>query len=616
MQPILRVDLSSRKIDHINVPRQWEIEYLGGASLAARILYDYLTPELEPLSPQAPLLFLNGPLSGTAGPAVGRYVICGRSPATNLWGESNCGGFWGVELRKTGFDGLFITGKSSEPVYLWIRDGQVQIESAAHLWGMETYQTQATLIEELGFPGTRVACIGPAGESLIPFALILSDHGRVAGRTGMGAIMGSKNLKAVAVKGSGSIPVHDSENYTPLRSQINRELRDDPMSQVNRDLGTASVGDYFDYLMFMPKKYYTQGNLKGELKISGVNIKNSINVGVSACHGCVIACGRVADLGDGEKRKGAEYETLVGFGPNLLIDDLFRINMFGEMCDRFGVDSISMSNVIGMAMLLFDKGKVGVNDTDGLEIEWGDVDIVEQLIWKTVHKDGFGKYLALGARGFGQQFNAEDEAIQVNGLEAAYQDPRGASGMGLVYATSPRGACHNQSDYYLVEVGHVYTSLGLTYQSPRGSTEKVLNVVRHQDWRTVFNSLVMCIFANVPPENLTELINAAVGLELSVDDMLKIGERGWNLKRVINNRLGLKRENDKLPKGFSKPYEDDESEYVPDFSAMLDEYYHVRGWDSVSGYPDREKLDELNLSWTADDLETVNMGLNEGSRLN
>jgi aldehyde:ferredoxin oxidoreductase len=606
MQSILTVDLSSATIGSMEIPRQWEQDYLGGASLAARILYQYLIPDLDPLSPQAPLLFLNGPLSGTAGPAVGRYVICGRSPATNLWGESKCGGFRGVELRKAGFDGLFITGKSSEPVYLLIQDGDVQIRPASHLWGMDTYQTQETLIDELDIPGTRVACIGPAGEALIPFALILSDHGRVAGRTGMGAIMGSKNLKAVAVKGAGLIPVHNPEKFTPLRSRINRELRDEPVSRILRDLGTAGVADYFDYLMVLPKRYFTRGKSKRELKVSGVNIKNTILTGVSACHGCVIACGRVVDLGDNHKRKGAEYETLSGFGPNLLIEDHKRITEFGELCDRYGMDSISLSNVIGLAMLLFDQGQIGITDTDGLAIKWGDADVVEQLIHKTACKEGFGKYIASGARGLGRQFNAEEQAVQVNGLESAYQDPRGASGMGLIYATSPRGACHNQSDYYLVEVGQVYSTLGMTYHSPRGGSEKVINVVRHQDWRTVFNSLVMCFFANVPPEPLVELINAAVGLDLSVEDMLKIGERGWNLKRVINNRLGLTRSNDKLPKSFTMPYQDDPSDYVPDFQAMLDAYYITRGWDADNGFPTPDKLADLDLDWVIEDLVEVN----------
>jgi aldehyde:ferredoxin oxidoreductase len=213
MQPILMVDLDKETIGGWKIPEAWEKDFLGGASLAARILYDRLVPSLDPLSPGAPLLFLNGPLTGTVGPAVGRFVVCGRSPATGLWGESNCGGFWGPELRMAGFDGLFITGRAETPVYLWIQDGEVEIRSAGHLWGMETYQAQTAILAELGVRTARAAVIGPAGEKLIPFALILTDHGRVAGRTGMGALMGSKNLKAVVVKGRGKVPVVDPESY-------------------------------------------------------------------------------------------------------------------------------------------------------------------------------------------------------------------------------------------------------------------------------------------------------------------------------------------------------------------------------------------------------------------
>ncbi|UCD98994.1 MAG: aldehyde ferredoxin oxidoreductase family protein [Chloroflexota bacterium] len=605
MQPILTVNLSNNEVGKFIIPEEWEKEFIGGASLAARILYDYLIPELDPLDPQSPLLFLNGPLSGTAGPAVGRFVVCGRSPATRLWGESNCGGFWGVELRKTGYDGLLVTGRSDKPVYLFIEDGQVNVSPADQVWGMETYQTQKVLLEELDVPGTRVACIGPAGEALIPFSLILSDHGRVAGRTGMGAIMGSKNLKAIAVKGTGRIPVHDPAAFNDLRSQANKELKDDPVSQVARELGTASVADYFDYLMEMPKRYFTRGTSTEELSISGVNIKNNLLSSVSACHACVIACGRVVDLGDGKKRKGAEFETLAGFGPNLLIDDPIRITKFGELCDRYGMDSISLANVIGLAMLLYDRGLINLSDTDGIILEWGNADGVEQLIHKTVKREGIGKFLALGAQGFGRQFQSESLAVHVNGLEVAFHDPRGATGMSLVYATSPRGACHNQSDYYLVEVGQVYNSLGMTYYPPRAGAEKVMNVARHQDWRTVFNSLVMCFFANVPPEMVVELINVCTGSEISLADMILTGERGWNLKRVINHRLGLRRGDDRLPKGFMIPYEDDPSGYVPDFTRMLEAYYNIRDWDKRTGFPKNEKLAALNLDWAIKDLDQI-----------
>ncbi|MFL7893682.1 MAG: aldehyde ferredoxin oxidoreductase family protein, partial [Anaerolineales bacterium] len=383
MQPILTIDLTTSKVGSFEIPRQWERDFVGGASLAARILYQHLTIDLDPLSPESPLLFLNGPLSGTSGPAVGRYVVCGKSPATKLWGEANCGGFWGVELRRTGFDGILITGKAAQPIYLWIDHGDVQFRQAAHLWGMETYQVQRTILAELDQPKARVACIGPAGENQIPYSTIMSDHGRVAGRTGMGAIMGSKNLKAIAVKGNNPIPLHDREGYEQLRSQTNRDLREDPVTKAARELGTASVADYFDYLMELPKRYFTRGSSDGELNISGANIKHTIQKGISACHACVIACGRVVDLGDGEKRKGAEYETLAGFGPNLLINDPIRITQLGELCDRYGLDTISMSNTIGLAILLYEKGLVTSADTGGLELVWGNINTVEQLIHLT-----------------------------------------------------------------------------------------------------------------------------------------------------------------------------------------------------------------------------------------
>jgi aldehyde:ferredoxin oxidoreductase len=608
MQPILKVNLTSGEVGRVDYPESWQGSFLGGASLAARLLYDHLAPELEPLSPDAPLLFLNGPLSGTAGPAVGRFVVCGRSPLTRLWGESNCGGFWGPELRMAGFDGLWIQGCSSEPVFIWIKDGQVEIRPARHLWGLDTYQTLAAVEAELDVGKVRVAAIGQAGEALVPFSSILCDHGRLAGRTGLGAVMGSKRLKAVAVQGHGKVPVIDPARYTTWRSEANRQLRNDAMTLVMRELGTAAAGEYFDYLGEMPKHYFQNGSFNEELKVSGAALKESILVGVSACHACVIACGRVVRLDDGEKRKGPEYETLIGFGPNLGLNDPVLATKIGELCDRYGMDTISLSNTIGLAYVLFEKGLITENDTGGLKLTFGDPAPLEWLVDQTAQRLGFGAFLAEGARALGRRFGAEEEAVQVNGLEVAYHDPRGASGMALVYATSPRGACHNQSDYFFVDVGQVEPSLGMGVHSRLGGAEKAGTVAIHQDWRTLFNSLVMCLFANVPPETVLELINSACGLEWSLGEMMKAGERGWNLKRAINNRLGLRRENDRLPKPLLQPYSDSQegSEgFVPEFTPMLEAYYQARGWDPITGFPTREKLSDLGLDWVAEDLEAL-----------
>lgn len=607
MQPILRINLTTNKVEQIDIPGDVEREYIGGASMAAHLLYPYLTADLEPLSPAAPLLFLNGPLTGTSGPAVGRFIVAARSPATRLWGESNCGGFWGPELRMAGYDGLWLSGKADHPVYLWIQDGHVEVRPADHLWGLETYQTQTAIESELNAGKVRVAVIGPAGEALLPIAGVLTDHGRVAGRTGMGAVMGSKNLKAIAVKGHKRVPVFDFKGYSKVRSEFNRFLRDDPQTQVAHELGSASVADYMDYLGLMPKKYYQTDVFEGATGISGANMAETILVGTSACHACVIACGRVVRLGDGDKRKGPEYETLVGFGPNLWLDDPAFATRMGELCDRYGMDSISVSNTIGLVLKLFETGRITVEDTGGMSLSWGDKAVVEQLVHQTGRREGLGFWIGQGARALGRHFGAEGEAMHVNGLETPYHDPRGGSGMALSYATSPRGACHNQSDYFMVEIGQVETSLGIAYLSRQDGAGKAANVARHQDWRSVYNSLVICYFANVPPETVLELVNLACGQTYQLDDLLRIGERSWNLKRAINLRLGLRRQDDRLPKGFMIPYAPGggTESYIPPIAEMLDAYYAARGWDPQDGFPRPEKLVELRLEHVAKDLTSL-----------
>jgi aldehyde:ferredoxin oxidoreductase len=605
MQPILRINLSTRNIDEFIVPHQWEVDYLGGATLGARLLYEELIPNLDPLSEQASLLFLNGPLSGTSGPAVGRFVVCAKSPATELWGESNCGGFWGPELRMAGYYGLWITGKAESPVYIYIINRNVEIRPAKQFWGMDTYSTQEAVKGELDIKSSRVAVIGPAGESLIPFSVILTDHGRVAGRTGMGAVMGSKNLKAVAVKGDGKVPVADPERYSLIRSNANHELKADSYTEVMHDLGTAGAADYLDYLTDMPKHYFQKGEYEKALNVSGASIAESILVGTSACHACVIACGRVVRLEDGEKRKGPEYETLVGFGPNLWYDDPAQITKLGELCDRYGMDTISMSNTIGLVYRLNEMRVISQEEAGGAPLDWGDPESMETLLHQTIQRDGLGEWIAKGSRELGKHFGHEEEAVQVNGLEVPYHDPRGSSGMALVYATSPRGACHNQSDYFLIDMGQALLNLGIKVMDRQGGAEKAQNVALHQDWRTVANSLVQCVFANVPAETVVDLVNASSGLDWQLADLMRSGERGWNLKRAINNRLGLTRKNDKLPKALLQPYEDHPASangYAPDFDNMLEAYYEVRGWDSKTGYPKKEKLISLGLEWVVEDL--------------
>jgi aldehyde:ferredoxin oxidoreductase len=601
MLPILKINLTDNTTEEFILPKEWERDFLGGASLAARMLYPYLTQELDPLSPEAPLLFINGPLTGTNGPTTGRFVICGKGPATNLWAESNIGGFWGPELRKAGYDGLWITGKASSPVYVWVEDGRFEVRSAAHVWGKDVYEAQEIVKAEVGVNSARVAVIGQGGERGVLYSAICCDHGRMAGRTGMGAVMGSKNLKAVAVHGTQKIEV--TEEYAKLRSEANRTLKQDNEAKVMHELGSAGVANYAEYLGAMPAKYYHQGGFAGVDNISGAKMAESILVGKSACQGCVIACGRVVNIGDGTKRKGPEYETVVGFGANLLIDDLIEVVRLGELCDKYGLDSISTSNTMGLAFHLFEMGKITLQDTGGLNLEWGSFLAARQLIHMIAKREGIGDIMAQGSRQFGAAFGAEDEAVQVNGLEVAYHDPRGVSGMALSYATSPRGACHNQSDYFFVDFGHTYDEIGIDYYERQAHAEKAANVAKHQDWRTHFNSVLICIFANVSPQTQVDLLNAQLGLKWTIPDLMKSGERAWNLKRAINNRMGLNAYNDKLPKALLEPLKEGGAEgYSPDIEGMLFAYYQARGWDLETGKPTREKLLELGLGEMAKDL--------------
>jgi aldehyde:ferredoxin oxidoreductase len=599
MQPILKIDLTSGTHGEYTIPREWVKDYIGGPSLAARILYEHLRASLDPLTPEAPLLCLVGPLTGTAGPATGRFTVCGKSPATGLWAESNIGGFWGPELRQAGWDGVWITGKAEKPVYLFIENNKLVVRDAQHLRGQDTYELQDNIKLELGNPGARILGIGPAGEAQIPFSLLLCDHGRVAGRTGLGAVMGAKNLKAIAVRGHGKVPIANPDVFLPLRSDTNRALKNDPMSRVVSDLGTAGGADYFDYLGTMPKKYYSAGTLENSHLLSGGIIKETILTGKSACHGCVIACGRVVKLDDGEKRKGPEYETLVGFGANLGITDTRAITKMGELCDRYGLDTISTSGVIGLAFKLFEMGILTTKETENLSLEWGNEQSAIQLIHLLVRREGFGSKLAQGSLALARTFGVEEEAVQVNNLEVAYHDPRGSSGMAIVYATSPRGACHNQSDYFLVDIGQTEETIGIELFDRHAGAEKAANVAIHQNWRTVNNSLITCIFGNVSPATVAELVNSASGSNYSLADLMTCGERAWNLKRMINHRLGLTRANDVLPKPFLRALPDGGAAgFVPDFDSMMFAYYQAREWNPVTGIPIESKLKSLDLDWT------------------
>lgn len=604
---LLRVDLTTGSIRPDTIPAGYIRDYVGGSALGARILWDLLDPALDPLDPRQALLWVTGPLTGSAGPATGRFTVCGRSPQTGLWGEANIGGFVGPELRLAGWDAVLVTGRAPEPVYLWVHDQQAELRPAAHLWGRaDIYGTQRIIREETGEPRARAACIGLAGENGVCMAGIFSDHGRAAARTGLGALMGSKNLKALAVRGTGRLVFGQDGVYRSLRTAANKALAEQNMTAVLRATGTSGAAEYLQMLGDMPQKYWTAATFEGAGKVSGAEMAETILTRPTACQGCVIACGREVDIKEGPyasggPAKGPEYETICSFGPQLLVDDLAVITALGDRCDRYGMDTISAGNTIALAYLLFDRGIINESDTGGLALHWGDPQPCFALLDSMARREGFGALLARGSRALAAHYGVEELAVQVNGLDVAMHDPRAMSGQALSYLTSPRGACHNQSDYFSVELGGSLDEIGIPMTDRFTDLGKARFVARHQHWRTLQNALVMCFFAVVPPQTVLELVNAATGYHRTMDELLQAGERGWNLKRCYNLRLGLTPASEKLPKLLLEPlFEGGQEGHVPDTAAMLDEYYAASGWERATGWPAPEKLKELGLEFVQD----------------
>ncbi len=603
---LLRVDLSTGVVRDEALNEEYVRDFIGGSGLAARYLWDLTDAATSPLSPEAPLIWMTGPLVGTAAPACGRNVVVGLSPATGRWGESNTGGRFGAQLRYAGYDGIIVTGRSNRPVTLAIIDGKAELHDAQHLWGKDIYVTQEELKAELGQPRASVACIGPGGEHLLPVSGIVNDEGRIAARGGLGAVMGAKRLKAILAHGTGKIPLPDEARFRETVKAAYKELKDDFSVRMFRETGTAGGVDYLMMIGDMPNKYWTQGFFDGAEKLSGSVMKDTIQTGIGSCHTCPISCWRVVETRGIYKESridGPEYETVAAFGSLILSDDLEAVAYANHLCNAYGLDTISVGSTIAFAYYLFNEHIITVEDTGGLVLRWGDIDTAIQLVGMIARQQGFGVVLGEGSRALGRRYGVEDLAVQVNGLELAMHDPRSMTGMSLVYATSPRGACHNQGDMYWVELGRALEELGMTLMDRTSSEGKAFATARIQDWRSLYNSLIMCMFSNPNPHGVAAMLSAATGRDIGLDEAIKLGERAWNLKRAFNNRRGLSRRHDKLPKMLLEPLESGGTEgVVPDFDTMLREFYEVRGWDWATGRPRPDKLTELGLDFTLSEL--------------
>jgi aldehyde:ferredoxin oxidoreductase len=603
MNKYLHINLSAGSIKKKDIDPALSRDFIGGSGLAARLLYDLIDQNTDPLGPENPLLFMTGPLVGTAMPAAGRCTISARSPLTGFWGESNTGGFIGPELRFAGYDGMLITGRSDKPCWISVIDGEVKIHDAAQLWGQDTYQAQESIRQLLDEPKARITCIGEAGEHLVKMAAVINDHGRAAGRTGMGAVMGSKNLKAIAFRGSGKVPLSDPETFQEAVTEILGTLKDDLSVQALRMAGTAGYIDMA--LMFgdMPIRYYQQGEWEEGSDLSGVLMAEKHLTRNTACYRCPIVCGRETRTVKYrvDKVDGPEYQTIASFGSLARVDDLEGVIYAGHLCNVYGLDTISTGSTIALACDLFEKGFLTKEDTGGLDIRFGDVKMTHQLIKLTAHREGFGDLLAEGSAALSARFDVPEMSATVRNLEIPMHDSRAFSGMAPIYALSPRGACHLQGDMYLVDTGQGPPAELDIHPGERfdNSEDKGQTAARVQAWRSVYNALTVCQFMNPGAAKIMTALNAATGWGYSLEELILAGKRIFTLKRILNAKLGSTKADDRLPDFMLTSLKEGGTlGFTPDMKPLLAGAYKEHGWDPATGMPGKDTLLKLGLEFT------------------
>ncbi|MQL50719.1 aldehyde ferredoxin oxidoreductase [Desulfofundulus thermobenzoicus] len=579
---ILRVNLTTGKIDCEELNRSWAQKYLGGKGLGIKYLYEELPAKLAPLSPDNKIILMTGPFTGTIVPCSGKLAVITKSPATGTILDCSIGGHFAGELKYSGYDAVIIEGKASQPSYLYIEDGRVEIRHAGSLWGKGTHDTEYALKEELG-EDAKILSIGPAGENLVPMACITSELYRQAGRGGVGAVMGSKNLKAVAVKGSGSVKV---KNMKLLMETVNRIMREDTLTDTNLWAytdGTAMLVDLSNSTGVLPTRNYQDGTFEGHQKINSEAMKNA-RAGKKGCLSCALGCGNYSRVGNSAV-EGPEYETLALAGSNCGIDDLQAIVKFNYLCDDLGLDTISCGNTIAFVMEMTEKG---IKD---FGITFGDTEKYLEIPELIATRKGIGAELAQGVKALSEKYGGREFAMHVKGLEFPGYDPRGSWGMGLAYATADRGACHLRA-WPIAEEAY-------GQRDPFTIEGKAQLVVDLQHYNAIKFSAILCDFWALSLATLAEIASVVLGAEISESDLVTAGERIVNLARLFNWREGFTKKDDTLPaRVFNDALKSGVTagKLIPEqeFQRMLEEYYAIRGWDK-EGKPREDKLKSLNV---------------------
>ena len=609
---ILDIDLSTGTIKTTKIKEDVFRKFIGGAGLAAKLFFDRVPLNTDPLSSKNILFLIAGPLSGTNFFTSSRLLAAFKSPQTGIWGQGSAGGNFAAEMKRAGYDGIAISGASKSPVYIVIADDRVEIKDASDLWGKDIYETSDILKKRHGAK-VDVLEIGPAGENLVKFANIMNTKWGSISRCGGGAVMGSKKLKAIVISGTGKVTPANLEAFENVRKNALAKVKESIVSQTLTSSGTAMGVEVNAMTGVLPVKNYTvgDGNWLGPLLGGGVLTAQYLTK-PHACFTCPIACKRTVKVAEGkykvEEGPGPQYETICAFGSLMVIEDLAAVIKMGEMADRYGMDSISCGATIAFAMECFEKGLITSKDLEGGQLRWGNADDVLAIMEKITHRKGFGNVLAEGSRSAAQKIgkNAADYTVEIKGLEFALYDVRGSHGHGLGFMMSNRGACHVASEIGKIESSWTtWPDIGVTGgYDPMGDEGKgELNFIC-ENVAMLSNSVTMCQFGlmSMTVTELAEALKSATGFDYDLKEVMECGERIWMLQRGLNNLMGITAADDRMPKRIMTPHtEGAAAGSVPNVELMLKDYYKARGLDA-KGRPLKEKLVSLGLSELADKL--------------
>ena len=591
---VLRVNLTTGRISRESLDPEIVIQFLGGRGLGTWYLHREVDPTIDPLSPANKVFLTAGPLTGTSAPTSARYMVVTKSPLNGGAASSNSGGFWGPELRFAGYDMLILEGKAAGPTYLSIQDDRVELRDASHCWGKLVSETTAILQQESGDPKARVLTIGPAGEKLSPIAAVMNDRSRAAGRSGVGAVLGSKNLKAIVVRGGGRIEPAQPDRAKQVVGDVIKAIKAHGVTGTGLPTyGTAVLVNVINEIGAYPTRNFQESHFPTADQASGERLAETYLTKKTACYRCPIACGRHCSL-DGVEGEGPEYETLWAFSADCGIDSLEPVIRANNLCNEYGLDTISTGATIACAMEMYQRGVLTRAEIDGPALEFGSGEAVVEWTRRMGAGEGFGAKLALGSHRLASLYGVPELSMTVKKLELPAYDPRGVQGHGLQYATSNRGGCHVRGYLISPEV------LGVPMKVDRFTLEgKAALAKLFQDLTAVIDSLGLCLFSSfaIGAEQYRDLLNAITGAEETTESLLRTGERIWNLERLFNLAAGIDPSEDKLPKRLlTEPIPEGPSKgHVHRLAELLPQYYQERGWDE-KGIPGRERLAALNLT--------------------